>query len=243
MELLFLGVGEQTERGAIGLSNAVKSGIIENIGVELYELLMKVISSICTDGANVNIGERSSFLEMKCENWGLRSHSQKCGALHIGWIQCGRTHLKFAFCNKKGTVHNERDLFIFSPIWPTNEQLKKIALEGKLDLLSLLKKLVFNILRSWQTLMTYFKENEDNDSEAKGFFIFLSKVENLRFIAFLAYLLQIFSRYHKKFQDDRLTIISLIQSIHTLQNCLVNLDECPLLYIFIIHVNDIFKFW
>lgn len=43
-DLIFLGVSEQTIRGAAGLFDAVKRGIIESVGEELYECVMKKIT-------------------------------------------------------------------------------------------------------------------------------------------------------------------------------------------------------
>lgn len=60
-ELIFLGIGEQITSGASGLFDAVKKGIIDNIGESLYETVMLSISSICTDGTNVNSGERGGL--------------------------------------------------------------------------------------------------------------------------------------------------------------------------------------
>lgn len=60
-ELTFLGIGEQTNRGAAGLFEAVKKGMIENLGDEMYAAVMKNISSICTDGTNTNTGEKQSL--------------------------------------------------------------------------------------------------------------------------------------------------------------------------------------
>lgn len=58
-----------------------------------------------------------------------------------------------------------------------------------------------------------------------GYFRFLSKLENLKVITFLADLLQIYSRYHKKTQDEHLTIASLTQSNRSLRNALNDLRE------------------
>lgn len=57
-ELNFIGISEQNTRGASGLFEAVKRGIIENVGEEMYAIIMKKISSICTTGTNMNSGEK-----------------------------------------------------------------------------------------------------------------------------------------------------------------------------------------
>lgn len=45
-ELIFIGIAEQNIRGATGLLEAVKRGIIENLGEDVYIAIMKKISSI-----------------------------------------------------------------------------------------------------------------------------------------------------------------------------------------------------
>lgn len=80
-----------------------------------------------------------------------------------------------------------------------------------------------------QLLLTYFKECENNDAQAKGFYSFLSKVENLRFFAFLTDLLQIYSRFHKTAQSDNLTISSLVHGIRSPRTNLLSLIEGELL--------------
>lgn len=61
LETVFIGIGKQIERGSKGLMQAVKDGIIDNIGKEMYDLIMTYVSSICTDGTNMNTGERNSL--------------------------------------------------------------------------------------------------------------------------------------------------------------------------------------
>lgn len=58
IELYFFGIGHQTGRGAIGLFRASKNGIIDNIGEDMYKNIIRKLSSICTDGTNVNSGEK-----------------------------------------------------------------------------------------------------------------------------------------------------------------------------------------
>lgn len=88
--------------------------------------------------------------------------------------------------------------------------------------------LLTSLLRSWHALMAYFDSNKDNDCTEMVFFRFLSKIENLRIIAFLADLLQIYSRYHKKTQDNKLTLVSLIHSINSLKSAIIALKEAGL---------------
>lgn len=59
-ELYFLGAAEPEERGAAGLLGAVKSGCSNTIGSSADDIL-KYVSSIVTDGASVNTGEKAGF--------------------------------------------------------------------------------------------------------------------------------------------------------------------------------------
>lgn len=116
--------------------------------------------------------------------------------------------------------------------------LMKTATENNLPVLMLPKlftirwtefshTIINNLLRSWHVLMIYFDANKEADATEMGYFRFLSKIENLRII--IADLLQIYSRHHKKTQDDKLTINNLVQNIRSLQNALLGLqDHCLL---------------
>lgn len=73
--------------------------------------------------------------------------------------------------------------------------------------------------------MLYLDDNKEANATEMGYYKFLSKLENLKVITFLADLLQIYSRHHKKTQDKRLTIVSLSQSNRSLQSALTNLRE------------------
>lgn len=61
---MFIGIGQQINRGAMGLMEAVKKGMCENIGEELYGFIMSRVSSICTDGTNVNTGDKNSLWQL-----------------------------------------------------------------------------------------------------------------------------------------------------------------------------------
>lgn len=99
-ELNFFGIGKQTGRGAIGLMNAIRNGIKSNVGEKWYKMIILKITSICTEGTNINSGERRdfrSYLKMRCAEKFQRYHYWKFGALHIVWIWCWvmyRNHIK-----------------------------------------------------------------------------------------------------------------------------------------------------
>lgn len=60
LETLFLGIGEQIERGAKGLHACIKS-VINKHGADFYTKVLRKISSFVTDGASVNVGEHNGL--------------------------------------------------------------------------------------------------------------------------------------------------------------------------------------
>lgn len=231
-ELLLLGVGEQTERGSKGLFEAVKSGIISNIGEEMYKSVMLHISSICTDGTNGNKGDKRSlwvYFEEEKKKIGSEMPLVKiwysAHRLELVWGDVCKAH---AVINKTlSEVSSMSSHFRLSAL--RTSALKKVATENNFDLLSLPKlftirwtefsaTIIENVLRSWRALVTYFQINKDVDCTDMGYFNFLTKVENLRIMSFLGDLLHIFSRHQLRLQSDKLTIVSLMESIHSLEN-------------------------
>lgn len=61
LELCFIGIAKQTERKAVGLTKAAINAIDTMIGKENRTILLKKVSSLCTDGTNVNTGEQNSL--------------------------------------------------------------------------------------------------------------------------------------------------------------------------------------
>lgn len=61
-ELVFLGMDEQVERGAIGLFQTSLNAMSKMFSKEfVYEYILSKMSSICTDGVNTNRGERGGL--------------------------------------------------------------------------------------------------------------------------------------------------------------------------------------
>lgn len=242
-ELVFLSVAEQTERGAKGLFDAVKKGIIDNCGEDLYYVIMKNVSSICTDGTNVNIGDKNglwALFENEIQQIGSGSRLLKI------WCSSHRTELVWSDVCKSHTIVDKvlNQLSSISSYFHKSglrsNALKEVAKHHKLNILTLPKlfeirwtefscTLVNNFLQSWQVLMHYFDANKETSAIEMGYFKFLSKIEILKAIAFIADLLHIFSRHHKTTQDNTLTIVSLMKHIRSLQNALTDLRDQHLL--------------
>lgn len=60
-ELLFIEIAEQEDRKAIGLKNAVIKAIKTNFDEPISSYILTKISSLYTDGTNVNKGAKSSL--------------------------------------------------------------------------------------------------------------------------------------------------------------------------------------
>lgn len=251
-ELIFLGIGEHTIRGAKGLLDAVKNGIINNFGEEQYKDILCKISSICTDGTNANIGEKNGLWKL-FEDEMLKEGS--IIALIKIWCSAHRAELVWHDLTSSNKAVGKM-LSILSSISSyfhnsalRGSELKAIAGDNDLKILTLPKifeirwseftfVLIKNIITSWNALMIYFatkkkivngKETDEPDPQCVGFKNFLNRLDNLKLIMFIADVLYIFQKFHKKTQRNDLTIISLIKAIGTIKRELSDLKSTPLL--------------
>lgn len=118
-------------------------------------------------------------------------------------------------------------------------ELQEVASQNGIKLYSLPKifeirwtqfsfTLLRNTLMSWNALVIYFQQNGEN-ATCSGYLQYLTNIENLRLISFLADLLFSFQRFQKKLQSDKLTIISMIGYMKQMKNTLNHLKETHLL--------------
>lgn len=118
-------------------------------------------------------------------------------------------------------------------------ELKKIASEHNLHLLNMPKifeirwsqftfSLVRSFLVSWNALVIYFKTNE-KDAVCAGYHNYLTKLENVELIAFLADVLYAFGRFQKKLQSDQLTLISMKAHTNAIIRTLSGMENVQLL--------------
>lgn len=236
-ESFFLGIGNQTESGAEGLLAAVKRGIIENSGTEIFDIVMSLITSICTDGASINTGSKNG-LWVLFENE-LKKHRSNfpflklwCSAHRIDLVWKDMTDSVTEISHALGLLSSIASYFNNSAL--RTENLKRVADESHLSLLSIPKLFdirwtewtfvtVVNTLRSWNALCVYFEKHRDADLQAPGFFAFLTSFENLEVLSFLGDLLSMYHRYHKRVQSDNLNIITMSNHISDLTKSLQNL--------------------
>lgn len=95
-KLLFFGVSEQRERLATGLLKTAFEAMENQFGREfLYNVILKKISSICTDGTNVNTGQSGGIWALLEEEikMDLTYLLRKFGAPRIGQTWLSRVFL------------------------------------------------------------------------------------------------------------------------------------------------------
>jgi len=167
-ELLFIGVGKQTQRKAIGLKNAVMAAIEATI--KDPKRLLRKVSSLCTDGTNVNTGDKSSLWLLLDQE--MVSIDSEIPLLKI-WCAAHRAELVW-----KGSVANfnavVKALSVLSNIASyfnqsglRRNELEQIGSDNNLAVFRLPKifeirwsqfsfTLIRNVLFSWKALVLYF---------------------------------------------------------------------------------------
>lgn len=237
LETIFIGIGQKKERGAVGLFEATKQGIIVNAGEDIYKLIMSRVSSICTDGENQNTGDKHSLwvlFEDECKRHRSNLPLTKlwCSAHRMELAWGGLTQHVFEVKSILSVMSSIATHFRESAL--RTEELKEIAEKNKLKLLSIPKifkirwtqwtyTTIVNVLESWKAIVLYCRNSEN--ATATGFEGFLSNLEHLKIICFLADLLQIYHRYQQHVQSDNLTIVSLSKHINGLKSSLLKLQN------------------
>lgn len=237
LETVFLGIGQKKQRGAIGLFEATVNGIIDNVGNEIYALIMSRVSSICTDGENQNTGDKHSLwvlFEKECQKY--RSD------LPLTKLWCSAHRLELVWGDLTAKVPEVKNaLSIISSISThfressmRTEELKSIAAQNQLKFVLIPKifkirwtewtyKAIDSVLKSLRAILKYCEFA--GNATATGFETFLTNLQSLKLIFFLADLLQIYQRHHKNVQRDDLTIVSLAKYIGSLKSSLEELQR------------------
>lgn len=220
-KLLFLGMCEQDESGAKGLCKATLNAMANMFSREfVYSNILPKVSSICTDGTNVNTGE-SGGLWYYLENE-IAATNSKIPVTKI-WCVAHRSNLAFDDLTEKNGIIEKvfRILSSVASYFHTSgirtSALKKIASKHNLTYLVMPKlfeirwveytfQLVKSIINNWHAIILYCDEN--CDAQSNGFRAFLCDINNLRLITFCADLLFTYKRFQKQLQSDSLMLPS-----------------------------------
>lgn len=233
LETLFLGVGQQTERGAAGLLSAIKQKI-DSHGPNFYNTLLQKTSSLVTDGANINRFGLWQLIDQDIIN--------ASSVLPVFKIWCAAHRSELAWGDVSKNVAEVGKLFrnltqissFFHMSAMRMAELKKVSTERNLTLLQLPRlfevrwseftySLLNSVLCSWHCLVVYLESS--GETESKGHLRFLTNHQNLKLIAFVADLLFVFQRFQKKIQSDNIHIISLASNISKLESTISNLGS------------------
>lgn len=188
---LLLGIGEQTKRKAEGLMEAVRTALDSIIKDDTFlTKIFSKISSVCTDGTNVNTGERNSLWTLLEAE--IRKHDSKNPLIKV-W--CGAHRSELAWKDTCKTITQVSKMFsvlysmssYFHQSAIRTSELKEIAKVNSLELLKLSKifeirwaeftfSLVKATLVSWKSLILYFEATKDSSSN--GFKKFLTNKSN-----------------------------------------------------------------
>lgn len=230
-ELLFIGVGKQTQRKAIGLKNAVMEA--SKAAINDPKQLLRTVSFLCTDGTNVNTDDRTSLWQLLDQE--MITIDSGIPLLKI-WCAAHRAELVWKDSSEKFSAVG-KVLSVLSSIASYFNQsgLRRADLDNNLTVFRLPKifeirwtqftfTLIRNVLFSWKTLVLYFEKNKE-EAACGGFRQYL---ENLELIVFLADVLFVFQRFQKNLQSDRLTLISMMSQNAAIKKSLEQMETTPL---------------
>lgn len=236
MESIFVGVGIQKVRKAEGLLLAMKSTINSN-GDSLFHTCLKKMTSIVTDGASINKGEKKGLWTLIDREAAAIGANQK-----ILKIWCAAHRSDLTFKDLKKNVREVPEVMtwtsqiasLFHKSGMRYSELMAIAETKDVKLQRLPRyhevrwteysfNLLNAILNSWQCLILYFQESKDSDGIA--YRRFLTSYAKLRIIAFMAELLSVFQWFQKKLQSDDLTLITMKQEVDFFQARIQDLRE------------------
>jgi hypothetical protein len=251
----FLGVAEPDQKGAVGIMNALKQALTTNFGDDGLKLLRR-ISSIVTDGASVNVGEKGGVWKLLETEIKLMAEAEATSnstssdhimpVLPLLKVWCAVHRSQLVWHSVSATVIEVKHCFqnlislvsYFHTSGVKTRELRELA-EGKgFNLLRL--PTVFDVrwtefsftlmnavLTSWQALTTFLQNSKE--VSARGHFNFLTSYSNLKVLAFLADLLFIFARFQKRLQRDTTTILDMQDAVTNIKSRVNELKQKPLI--------------
>lgn len=241
-ELVFVGFKEPIQKGAIGYYEVIKSLIQELMP---FEDFLSILSSIATDGASVNIGQKNGLWALIDSN---RYSNNIQGPLLKMWCAVHRSAL--AWGQLTSNVIEVHKLIVacsaissyFHQSGLRTKELKDIANNEGMSFTQLPKyfevrwteftyNLLLGILKNWRILVKYFFKNksEDNDVKSEGFYKILTDYDKMMLLCFLTDLGYLYSRFQKQIQTDDVLIFDIETKKNTVVQMIENLKVSPLL--------------
>lgn len=250
----FIGLAEPDQRGAVGILNAVKESLITNFGTDGIKVLRR-ITSIVTDGASVNIGDKNglwTLLQAEIEHMAqveadnnISSETESLPVLPLLKVWCAVHRSQLAWHSVSESVFEVKHIFqnlisivsFFHTSGVRTRELKAVADDNHLNLVSLPRvfeirwtefsySLLTAVLSSWQAIVTYLTKSPD--ASAKGHMRFLTSLSNLKLLTFLADVLFLFSRFQMRLQSDSTTLLDMQAAVTNVHARIVELTHKPL---------------
>lgn len=245
LENLFIGVGEQTERLAIGLHQAVIR-TMNRVHQNLYEICVRKMTSFVTDGASVNVGDRKGLWTLIDNDLKKFYDGQEAMMQVILKIWCAAHRSDLALKDVTSQFEEFSEIIhilskiasYFNTSSMRHEELIAIAKENNFKLYRIPKyfkvrwsqftfELLETVLISWQAIVTYFSSLKKPGSSEIQYLEYLTNYYNLRIISFMADLLCVFKRFQIKIQADNLNLITLKVDFDNLISSLERLNDGP----------------
>jgi len=239
-------------RGAKGLCEALESVGSVTIGKSAFSKLLVKAFSFVTDGASANTGEKAGLWTLvkqlrqrtfdDTQDATAHCTDKKLSPLLTFW--CGAP-FKFRVGGSRQFGHRSKPHFqqlaslcsYFRKSGVRSQELRQTATEHGCKLLRLPRvfevrwtefthDLLTDLLQSFSALLAYFEKSTETAS--RGFHLFLTDIDNIRTISFLADVLIVFSRFQKQIQSDDITVLDLSQYIERMKRKLLLLKSTVL---------------
>lgn len=236
----FLGIAEPSKRGAAGIFEALQAALTATFG-EQGRHLLNLMSSVVTDGASVNIGEKNGLWSL------LQDHIRASGCVRpLLKVWCAVHRSQLAWESVTNTVAEVGHLFqslvslvsYFHTSGVRTRELKNLAKRENLVLRHLPRlfevrwtefsyELLNTVMESWVALVLYLRQS--TDQAALGHHAFLTSVATIGLVSFLADVLAVFSRFQKKLQRDSTTLLDMHKEVTTVKSSITALKVKPLI--------------
>ena len=252
-ENVFLWAAEPLTNGAKDVHDAiltayartVRLGSDDDLSMQEAKKLFCRASSLVTDGASVNVGQRNgpwALLEKDRENTELNENQPaqcmkiKCAAhrAQLAWKALINSitevdHMIQRLCSLstffRSFAVSTRNLYEIAK----NENTAVLAFPSVFEIrwAEFTSSLIKTTLVSWKALVMYLKDKEG--FKEKRFFNFLTSHSHLDLLSYLADVITIFCRFQRKLQSDSKTLLDMGDHVKTVKDQLKKLKQDPLL--------------
>ena len=212
--LYFLGFEEPNERGAEGALTAIQNAVQKSVK---WDSLFPNVSSLASDGTNLNSGARSGIWARLSQMRQLQENGKDVPLLKI-WCAVHRSALAWnSVCSSVAEVNYLIPNHISIPLVSGHGNFIKWQLKTNSrfsGFLSISKyvgtsQLLRSILTSIRAILMYLKTSPDAD--ANGYLKNWLKKDRLHLSCFLMDVVMLYSRFQMKLQSDSVLVFDLVK--------------------------------